>query len=187
MLPEARGLEFLIIAAIALIVVGPKELPNLLRKLGQFVGKMRRIAADFRTSFDEMAKQSELDDLRKQVEEMRSQASAATADPMGLNKTMSEFNTGMDAQFNHGVIPEEYQAPPEPSHPHEPAEPELPFALEPEPIKPVKTRAAKPKADLGVDPASAAPAPRKRKAALAEGVVEPVKPARKRAAPKISS
>ncbi len=76
---EQRGVEFLIIAGIALIVVGPKELPGLLRKLGQFVGKMRNIANDFRTSFDEMARQSELDDLRKQVEEMRSQTAAAVA------------------------------------------------------------------------------------------------------------
>lgn len=72
MLPDIGGLELLVIAAVALIVVGPKDLPMLLRKLGQFVGKMRGMASEFRASFDEMARQSELDDLRREVEAMRS-------------------------------------------------------------------------------------------------------------------
>jgi sec-independent protein translocase protein TatB len=71
MLPEVGGLEWLIIAVVALIVVGPKDLPPMLRRLGQFVAKMRNMASEFRASFDEMARQSELDDLRKEVEAMR--------------------------------------------------------------------------------------------------------------------
>lgn len=71
MLPEVGGLEYLVIAVVALIVVGPKDLPKMLHKLGQFVGKLRGMAAEFRASFDEMARQSELDDLRKEVEAMR--------------------------------------------------------------------------------------------------------------------
>jgi len=71
MLPEVGALEYLIIAAVALIVVGPKDLPMLLRRLGQFVAKLRGMANEFRASFDEMARQSELDDLRKEVEAMR--------------------------------------------------------------------------------------------------------------------
>ncbi len=73
MLPGGRGGEFIIVAAIALIVVGPKDLPKLLRQLGRFVGKMRGMADDFRASFEDMARQSELDDLRKEVEAMRAQ------------------------------------------------------------------------------------------------------------------
>jgi sec-independent protein translocase protein TatB len=72
MFPEGRALEFLIVAIVALIVVGPKDLPVLLRKLGQFMAKLRGMAAEFRSSFDEMARQSELDELRKEVEAMRS-------------------------------------------------------------------------------------------------------------------
>src|SRR5690242_6444624 len=71
MFPEGRALEFLLAAVIALVVVGPKDLPVLLRKLGQFMGKIRAMAAEFRASFDEMARQSELDELRKEVEAMR--------------------------------------------------------------------------------------------------------------------
>lgn len=71
MLPEVGGLEWLIIAVVALVVVGPKDLPVMLRRLGQFTAKLRSMAAEFRASFDEMARQSELDDLRKEVEAMR--------------------------------------------------------------------------------------------------------------------
>lgn len=72
MLPDIGGTELLIIAAVALIVVGPKDLPALLRKVGQFVGRMRGMASEFRASFDEMARQSELDELRREVQAMRS-------------------------------------------------------------------------------------------------------------------
>lgn len=72
MLPDIGGTELLVIAAVALIVVGPKDLPVLLRKLGQFVARMRGMASEFRASFDEMARQSELDELRREVQAMRS-------------------------------------------------------------------------------------------------------------------
>lgn len=72
MLPGIGGSELIIIAIVALVVVGPKDLPKLLRQLGRFVGKMRSMADDFRASFDDMARQSELDELRKEVEALRS-------------------------------------------------------------------------------------------------------------------
>jgi sec-independent protein translocase protein TatB len=71
MFPEDRMMEVLLIGALALIVIGPKDLPIAMRKFGQFVGKMRGMAAEFRASFDELARQSELDELRKEVEALR--------------------------------------------------------------------------------------------------------------------
>lgn len=73
MLPEIGGSELLLIAAIALIVVGPQDLPVLMRKIGKALGRLRIMAGELRTSFDEMARQSELEDLRKEVEAMRSE------------------------------------------------------------------------------------------------------------------
>jgi len=73
MFPEGRAFEFLIVAIAALVFVGPKDLPALLRKLGQFMAKVRSMAAEFRASFDEMARQSELDELRREVEALRAQ------------------------------------------------------------------------------------------------------------------
>jgi len=71
MFPEGRIFDFLIVGVVALIVVGPKDLPLLMRKVGQFVARMRGMAAEFRASFDEMARQSELDELRREVDAMR--------------------------------------------------------------------------------------------------------------------
>lgn len=69
--PGIGGFEILVIGIVALLVVGPKDLPLLMRKVGQFVGKARAMANEFRASFDEMARQSELDELRKEVEALR--------------------------------------------------------------------------------------------------------------------
>jgi sec-independent protein translocase protein TatB len=72
MFPEGRLFDFLIVGAVALIVVGPKDLPLLMRKVGQFMAKVRGMAAEFRASFDELARQSELDELRREVQALRS-------------------------------------------------------------------------------------------------------------------
>jgi sec-independent protein translocase protein TatB len=65
--------ELVVIGIIALMVVGPKELPVLMRKAGQWTSRLRGMAADFRANFDEMARQAELDELRKEVEALRTQ------------------------------------------------------------------------------------------------------------------
>ncbi len=69
--PGVGGFELVVIGLVALLVVGPKDLPVLMRRVGQLVAKARAMANEFRASFDEMARQSELDDLRKEVEALR--------------------------------------------------------------------------------------------------------------------
>lgn len=69
--PGIGGIELFLIVVLTLIVVRPENLPAMMRKIGEFVGGMRRMANEFRASFDEMARQSELDDLRKEVEALR--------------------------------------------------------------------------------------------------------------------
>ena len=69
--PGIGGLEYLVIGIVALIVVGPERLPGMLRQLGKMVAKARGMANEFRASFDEMARQSELDELRKEVQALR--------------------------------------------------------------------------------------------------------------------
>ena len=95
MFPEGRLFEFLIAATVALIVVGPKDLPILLRKLGQFMAKVRSMAAEFRSSFDEMARQSELDELRKEVEAMRQGQLTDMAGAPEVNQAFDEISQGM--------------------------------------------------------------------------------------------
>jgi sec-independent protein translocase protein TatB len=68
--------KLLILAIVALIVVGPKDLPILLRTVGRYLGVVRRHAAEFRAQFDEALREAELQDLKKEFEgvgrEMRS-------------------------------------------------------------------------------------------------------------------
>ncbi|MFN7533991.1 MAG: Sec-independent protein translocase protein TatB, partial [Brevundimonas sp.] len=69
--PGIGGFELLVIGLVALIVVGPKDLPLLMRTVGRVMARARAMAGEFRASFDEMARQSELDELRKEVEALR--------------------------------------------------------------------------------------------------------------------
>jgi sec-independent protein translocase protein TatB len=57
--------ELVVVLIVALIVIGPKDLPRVLRHVGNWVGKARRVASQFRSGFDEMVRQSELDELEK--------------------------------------------------------------------------------------------------------------------------
>jgi sec-independent protein translocase protein TatB len=63
--------HMLLVLVVALVVVGPKDLPKLMRKMGQWAAKARGMADQFRRSFDDMARQSELDELRKELDELR--------------------------------------------------------------------------------------------------------------------
>ena len=59
--------ELLLIAIVALVVIGPKELPGLLRTWGRWMAQMRGMASEFRGHVDEMVRQSELDEVKKQL------------------------------------------------------------------------------------------------------------------------
>ncbi len=60
--------ELVLIGMVALIVIGPKELPTVLRTVGQWMTKMRRMAADFQGQFQEAMREAEFADLKKQVD-----------------------------------------------------------------------------------------------------------------------
>src|SRR5260370_2317274 len=59
--------ELVLIAIVALVVIGPKELPGLLRTWGKWMAQMRGMAAEFRGHVDEMVRQSDLDEVKKQL------------------------------------------------------------------------------------------------------------------------
>ncbi len=63
--------HIILLLIVALVVVGPKDLPKLLHMVGKWAGKARAMASEFRKSFDEMARQTELDELRKEIEELK--------------------------------------------------------------------------------------------------------------------
>jgi sec-independent protein translocase protein TatB len=62
--------EFLLVGIVALIVIGPKELPGVLRTLGQYTRKVRGMAAEFQNQFQEAMREAEMADLKKQVDDM---------------------------------------------------------------------------------------------------------------------
>ena len=67
--------ELLVIAVVAIIVVGPKELPRLMRTFGHYAGKVRHMAADFQRQFEEAVRDSEIDEVRKAMQDFHAQAS----------------------------------------------------------------------------------------------------------------
>lgn len=148
MFPENRLLELMIIGAVALIVVGPKDLPVLMRRVGQFVGRMRAMANEFRASFEDLARQSELEDLRKEVEAMRADhRNLAQFSPTpGSYSPSDPVASGFTAHEEPGPEPGPVIAPAVTAA--EPASADT-DAAPPKPKTPRKPRAKKPKPKAG--------------------------------------
>jgi sec-independent protein translocase protein TatB len=116
--------ELFVIVVVALVVVGPKDLPKLMRTAGQWAGRARTMADQFRRSFDDMARQSELDELRNQVSKLKSEATKPMTDAdyeaYGiLNEVKSIKNNIEDV----GAAPPKFDAPAATSAPAAPAAP----------------------------------------------------------------
>lgn len=153
MLPDIGATEILVIAIVALIVVGPKDLPVLLRRLGQFMAKLRGMASEFRASFDEMARASELDELRKEVEAMRRGHGLDIGVPE-ITQTFDELNQSLSDAGVQLHPPMSYQY----------AQPEPAAIAAPAPAKAPRARKAPAKATAT---AAAAKSPAKRTASKA--------------------
>ena len=70
--------EFAVIAVVALIAIGPKELPGVLRMVGQWVAKARKMAGEFQGQFQEAMREAEMADLKKSFDEVKEAASGFT-------------------------------------------------------------------------------------------------------------
>ena len=66
--------ELLVIAVVALIAIGPKELPGVLRNVGHWMGKVRRMAAEFQSQFQEAMREAEMEDLKKHADDLNNAA-----------------------------------------------------------------------------------------------------------------
>jgi sec-independent protein translocase protein TatB len=67
--------EVMLIGGVALIVIGPKDLPKALRTVGQITGKMRRMAGEFQSQFNEAIREAEFDEIRREVDGVKKSAS----------------------------------------------------------------------------------------------------------------
>jgi sec-independent protein translocase protein TatB len=63
--------ELLVIAVVAIIVVGPRDLPKLMRSIGHYAGKLRRAAADFQRQFEDAMRESEVEEVRKAIQSVK--------------------------------------------------------------------------------------------------------------------
>src|SRR5258708_20758850 len=84
--------ELVVIAVVALIAIGPKELPGVLRMVGQWMGKARKMAAEFQGQFQEAMREAEMADLKKTFDEVKEAATGLTTNNVmtSLQKDVGE-------------------------------------------------------------------------------------------------
>jgi sec-independent protein translocase protein TatB len=136
--------ELLLIGIVALIFIGPKELPGVLRTVGQWMSKVRRMAGDFQNQFHDAMREAELADLKKEVDEMAAQAANySNFDPLAdVRKEMESAQRDIESTFADNPAPAS-PAVGEPAAPAPPAtgsaeavsHPEAPAAAAGEPVK----------------------------------------------------
>jgi sec-independent protein translocase protein TatB len=126
--------ELMVIAVIALIVVGPKDLPKMLRTIARFVGKLRGMAGEFQRHLNSAIRETGIEEVKRDVKNMTN--FTVTAD---IGKKMSEEFTKQGEEINKML-----DAPPSPPHepaPAVPAEPPPPVPHEPAVPAPEQTKA----------------------------------------------
>lgn len=69
--PGIGAPELLVLLILALVVVGPRDLPLMMRKVGRFVGQARAMARDFQKSFDELGREAEMEELKKEIRALK--------------------------------------------------------------------------------------------------------------------
>ncbi len=99
--------EMLVIAIVMIVVVGPKDLPKMLRTFGKTTAKMRSMAGDFRKQFDDALKEAELDGVKDSLNELRKMNPAAdikkALNPM--EKAAAEVRAGLEAALKPTPAP----------------------------------------------------------------------------------
>ena len=71
MIPQFGFMEMIVLALLAIIVVGPKDLPKLMRTLGQFMAKMKAMGQEFKDAFEDMGADEEIAAMRREIEELK--------------------------------------------------------------------------------------------------------------------
>ena len=131
--------ELVVIGIVALIAIGPKELPTVLRTLGQYMGKVRRMAAEFQGQFQEAMREAEMADLKKQAEDLKSSVSdIASFDPMA--STQKEIERALEVpELEKPLTATEASSDAPASLPEPVQQPEVNVPL-PEPASPVSEK-----------------------------------------------
>jgi sec-independent protein translocase protein TatB len=147
--------EFVVIGVVALIVIGPKELPGVLRAIGHWTTKIRRMAGEFQSPFQEAMREAEMSDLKKQVDGLGDAAKGLTnLDALDLDVTKWEPKTNSTPTANSTntepaaeATPDTAAAPPETQSVAAAVEPAAAGVPEPSPAQ--SPAAAPPAPDVG--------------------------------------
>jgi len=127
--------ELVVIGVVALIAIGPKELPGVLRSVGQWTGKIRRMASEFQGQFQEAMREAEMADVKKQVDQLTSTVSDYTRfDP--LAQARKEVDDAFKDVSLDGKPAEPATGPASASAAIEPPQPEPASAVSAEPAVP---------------------------------------------------
>ena len=88
--------ELMVIAVVAIVVIGPKDLPRVMRLVGRWSGKLKRMARDFQGQFNEALREAELDDVRKDIVDIGKGLSQEMAKAgAAIEKSSADINKGM--------------------------------------------------------------------------------------------
>ena len=184
--------ELLVIAIVLIVVVGPKDLPPMIRAFGKTMANLRRMAGEFRTQFDDALREADMDDVRKTIADAQSLNPASSIrDALNPLRQMGEdIKADLRKVTTPPVTPAEMPAPAAPEGVvSESATPPAPLVVTPSPLaepapvasapieKPKAVR--KPRAKSVAEPVAETPASKPRKAAAKPkaAVGEPVKKA----------
>jgi sec-independent protein translocase protein TatB len=147
--------ELLVIGVVALIVIKPKDLPKVLRTVGYWVRQARQVATEFQSSIEQMAREAELSDVKKEIEEAGRKLTADVTqsfDPVEIEKTFNPTEPTIEAPKIEAPTGEATTA--EPAALEPPDEPTLPF-LEPAATPPAAS--AEPASAPALEPTGAKP------------------------------
>jgi len=89
--------EIMVIGAVALIVIGPKDLPKALRTVGQMTSKVRRMAAEFQGQFNEAMREAELDEVKKQLQSVNESVPSLNTNFNPIQTIRDELKTSIEA------------------------------------------------------------------------------------------
>jgi sec-independent protein translocase protein TatB len=148
--------ELLVIGVVALVVIGPKDLPKALKTVGIWMRKARQISGEFRASLDQMVREAELDEVREQVKKAAEidldKEFAKTVDPTG---SLAESLRPPDLDLTATAAPKAIEPPAAPaSTPAEnpPPEPQRAETPAPEAAEPQPAPAAEPQPAPAAEP-----------------------------------
>lgn len=106
MIPQIGFAEMLVLALLAIIVVGPKDLPKLMRSLGGFMSRIRAMGQEFKDAFDDMGADAEMAELRREIDELKSMGKLSNLSDEAFDEDMRaldrELRDGTDLSSPKG-------------------------------------------------------------------------------------